>query len=70
MAEAGDVNELLEHAKQIGEEQPTDEQQPTKTAPPKSAPFDPENPPIPDNGNASFERFMGSFGTPTRWAGR
>jgi hypothetical protein len=52
---AGDTNELLEQAKQIGQPaEDTDEQHPTAA----------ENPP------GSFERFMGSMANPRRWAGR
>jgi hypothetical protein len=67
---AGDMNPLLESAKEIGltdVEQNRVEQQ---TQIPAIETFDPEHPPIPDNGNASFERFMGTFGSPGRWAGR
>jgi hypothetical protein len=68
---AGDMNPLLESAKEIGlteaEQKYLDD---TSQPIPDNKPFDPENPPIPDNGNASFERFMGSFGSPKRWAGR
>ena len=35
-----------------------------------NAPFDPENPPEPKVNNGSFERFLGSMGNPSRWAGR
>ena len=69
---AGDMNPLLESAKEIGlsdaDIEHRDNNRQKQTVP--AAPFDPEHPPIPDNGNASFERFMGSFGSPKRWAGR
>lgn len=62
----GAVNSLLEAAKSIGEPVEDQPSLPTKS----TGPFDPENPPEVDNGNASFERFMTSFGAPKRWAGR
>ena len=33
-------------------------------------PFDPENPPEANVSPGSFERFLGSMGNPSRWAGR
>jgi hypothetical protein len=53
---AGDVNPLMESAKLIGSTQ-DDEAEEKKTSPAE-----------PDVG--SFERFMMSFGSPHRWAGR
>jgi hypothetical protein len=71
---AGDMNPLLESAKEIGltdaEQKYLENQNQGRQHIPDNKPFDPENPPIPDNGNASFERFMASFGSPKRWAGR
>jgi hypothetical protein len=64
---AGDVNPLLEAAKDIGTE--FGDKQQTETAV-SNAPFDPENPPMPNVQNGTFERFMGSFGSPKKWAGR
>jgi hypothetical protein len=52
---AGDVSPLLEAAKQIGEKDDD------KTAA--------DNTPG-ENGVGSYERFMSSFGSPARWAGR
>lgn len=66
---AGDMNPLLESAKDIGLSDSERNHLEQQAAIPIEA-FDPEHPPIPDNGNASFERFMGSFGSPGRWAGR
>lgn len=34
------------------------------------ADFDPENPPMPEVARGTFERFMGSMGDNSRWAGR
>lgn len=51
---AGDVNELLENAKKIGE--PDDERESQQQGP--------KEPEI-----GSFERFMSVFGNPARWAG-
>lgn len=64
---AGDVNPLMEAAKEIGTDSAGVTAQSTVAA---GVPFDPENPPIPDNNIGSFERFLGSFGNPQRWAGR
>jgi hypothetical protein len=64
---AGDVNPLLDAAKSIGD--PVEENSSTATAKKNTEPFDPEAPPEVDNGDASFERFMTSFGSPKRWAG-
>lgn len=64
----GDVNPLLEAAQQLGDDSITGDHE-TQT-PATDAAFDPENPPMPDNGVASVERFMSSFGAPARWAGR
>lgn len=61
---AGAVNPLLDAAKSIGD--PPEQE---ATTPAKSGPFDPEAPSEVDNGDASFERFMMSFGSPRRWAG-
>lgn len=36
----------------------------------ENTPFDPENPPEADVQRGSFERFLGSMGNPSRWAGR
>lgn len=60
----GDVSPLLEFAQKI--DQPADVDDKKQTT---QEPFDPENPPMPQN-IGSFEGFMGSFGAPTRWAGR
>lgn len=55
---AGDVNPLLELAQQIGDETPdSDEEKPQPTPPG-------------ENNVGSFERFMATFGSPARWAGR
>jgi hypothetical protein len=62
----GAVNPLLEAAKTIGDSSDDKPAAPTKD----NGPFDPEAPPEVDNGTASFERFMTSFGSPKRWAGR
>jgi hypothetical protein len=56
---AGDVNPLLEAAQQIGDPVGENSQTNKKDA---DAPA--------DNGDGSFERFMSTFGNPTRWAGR
>jgi hypothetical protein len=56
----GDVNPLLEAARSIGEktdENTTDPDRPTPTPPG-------------ENNVGSYERFMLSFGSPARWAGR
>lgn len=54
---AGDVNPLLESAKKIGVKD-DDENETVADRSPK------------ENSNGSFERFMTSFGSPARWAGR
>jgi hypothetical protein len=56
---AGDVSPLLEAAKTIGDP-PTDEDDETTAAKPGV------NEPV----VGSYERFMSTFGTPQRWAGR
>lgn len=53
---AGDVNPLLDAAKEIGET-PSDNEQKAAEGPD-------------ENSIGSYERFMSSFGSPTRWAGR
>lgn len=63
----GDVSPLLEYANSL--DQPASKTKEIAEKP-SERPFDPENPPLADNGNASFERFMGSFGAPARWSGR
>jgi hypothetical protein len=67
MEKAGDVNPLLEAAQQIGMEGVQNAE--GDDSKPNLDTFDPENPPIPSKVN-SFEGFMGSFGSPARWAGR
>lgn len=57
---AGDINPLLEAARQIGEEDDSDD---NMTAADRS-------PSTNENGVGSYERFMSSFGSPARWAGR
>lgn len=60
------MNPLLESAQQIGE-QPDAEQ----TQHPENRQINAwEHPELVDNGTASYERFMASFGSPARWAGR
>lgn len=54
---AGDVNELLESAKKIGEP-PSDEE--------KEAAKQPVNEPA----IGSFEKFMATIGNPSKWSGR
>lgn len=59
MEKAGDVNPLLEAANKIGDEnQQSDEQ----TAQQQPGVVDPQP--------GTYERFMSSFGSPQRWAGR
>lgn len=53
---AGDVNPLLEAAQNIGEK--NDEKKTVAAKEPG------------ENGIGSYERFMSTFGTPQRWAGR
>lgn len=57
---AGDVNELLEAAKQIGEEPQNSEER-------ELAQHDAR---VNDPAVGSFERFMSTFGNPRKWAGR
>lgn len=61
---AGDVSPLMDAAEQIG----VDAQMEKKSDANSMQEFDPENPPMPRNQN-SFEGFMGTFGSPSRWAG-
>jgi hypothetical protein len=63
---AGDMNPLLEEAQKIGLDGAAETEEGTAAA---TEAFDPENPPMPSKVN-SFEGFMGSFGSPARWAGR
>jgi hypothetical protein len=63
---AGDVSPLLDAALSIGLEQKPEQK--TENLPAGQLDFDPENPPMPNRDN-SFEGFMGSFGSPGRWAG-
>lgn len=56
---AGDVNPLLEAAKGIGEP-PADEDDETTA----------DKPGLNEPVVGSYERFMATFGTPQRWAGR
>jgi hypothetical protein len=65
---AGDVNPLLEAAKTIGESTSGDDTQPTQRNNKSINAW--EHPELVDNGDASYERFMASFGSPARWAGR
>lgn len=62
---AGDVNPLLEAAKSIGN---IEDNQPQKRNNAAINAWD--SPEKVDNGDASYERFMASFGSPRRWAGR
>lgn len=55
------INPLLDQALAIGEPAADTDQEP--------APAEPELGQA-SNDNGSFERFMGSFGSPARWAGR
>jgi len=67
---AGDVNPLLEVAQNIGEPAENDGEQKTTAARQNKSVNAWEHPELVDNGDASFERFMASFGSPARWAGR
>jgi hypothetical protein len=53
------VNPLLEHAQNVGEPM-TDEDKKN----------DEQNPSVNEPAVGSYERFMHSFGSPQRWAGR
>lgn len=67
MASEGQVNELLESAKQIGEDVSATEEKTTTGKP--GADWSPEKDNGADNSVGSFERFRSSFGNPARWAG-
>lgn len=56
---AGDVNPLIEAAQNIGVDARSDEE---KTAAAQQNPNEPTT--------GSYERFMSTFGSPARWAGR
>lgn len=58
--EKGADNPLLDEAQRIGEESDVDERQRS----------DDRSTSVIDPRTGSFESFMGSFGTPQRWAGR
>lgn len=59
--QAGDVNPLLEAAKTIGDP-PTEDQE--------DMPDTDKRPAVNEPVVGSYERFMSTFGTPQRWAGR
>lgn len=61
------MNPLMEAAQSIGLELIPEKTETVITAD-GVLDFDPENPPAPRKEN-SFEGFMGSFGSPSRWAG-
>ncbi len=69
----GDTNPLLEEAQRIGDLPDHDSDQPT---PPSQTRIETDEKgrerqvADPDPNPGTFEMFMGSFGTPARWAGR
>lgn len=56
--QAENVNEIIESAQRIGEDDRSAEER------------EAQQQSVVDPPNGSFERFMGSFGNPQRWAGR
>jgi hypothetical protein len=59
---AGDVNPLIDLAQKIGEDNPDSDDDSTMAASERVSQD--------ENGVGSFERFMSTFGAPSRWAGR
>ncbi len=57
---AGDVNPLLEAARNLGDDNDDSDENTTESDRRGEA----------DNGIGSYERFMTTFGNPSRWAGR